>query len=480
MNRIVLTGILSLLTLPVLAVTPGNLNENAIIKGEKRLLNEAILDLDRAITINDRKAARYYHNRGYAQELKGDYEKAIDNYHKALRRNHYQLTTAERLGYLLYLTGRYKEAIEWGEYVLRLDPGNQKIPRWLPDAYAKLKEFGEKASEDPVAAEKREEKLDRQNYLLDRKSRENRHIMTASLDIMLRTGIYHGQSPAGYSYILDHGLFIDLPEAIRVELGPFKGWSVDLWAENPWLGGSVPDVNVQTEGLEATYSFGLFYVGMGVLLGHYFSDMNFSKLKRLTDIKVGFLFGFKTLKYDLYFTLYPRLLPADYQGVSKGITYDMALFRIDYEYIVNSRFSILASGFTREYFFFDHATPQSNYYGTFDATVGTEIRFFRDNTFNPFITLRISLTERIIFRDEGNNDPYAIGNGQGLLGINFSEFASGWPFSGIWGLAHVLTFRVDEYVKPYLFLYQSLLVEFPDWKEDHFELNLKIGLGVTI
>ena len=105
--------------------------------GEKKQYKEAIEQFDRAIEIYDKESAQAYHNRGWAYELNGNIEKAIPDYEEALRRNPYQVISGEKLGYIYYKKGDYENAIRVGEIVLKYDPENEEVPKWLPDAYVK-------------------------------------------------------------------------------------------------------------------------------------------------------------------------------------------------------------------------------------------------------------------------------------------------------------------------------------------------------
>jgi tetratricopeptide (TPR) repeat protein len=479
MKKLLFIPSLLLLALPLSAVPSSTINNNALELSKKRLLKESITELDQAINIADRKAARYYHNKGWALELQGDYAKAIENYKKALDRNKYQIVTAERLGYLLYITGEYADAVKTGEGVLKLDPGNEPVLKWLGKARIAVKEGKKKDPHDVVEKEKDKNRRDRNNYMERIRQKELSHIITVTVDVMMRTAIYYKTTPAAYTYALDHGLFFDLPESIFVNLGPFKGWTFDIWSENPWLGASIPDVNTQTAGFEFSYHFKSFYLGAGILFGTYFTDLSFSTLLSLTDFKVGFIFGFNYMDYDLKFSLYPRLLWADYPGTI-GYGYDMSMFKMEYEYIASSAFTIFAHLYEREYFVFDHNGGQSNFWGTLDLTFGTKIHFFKGTSYDPVFRILFSLTERVYFRNLNNTNPYGFLNGQGFLGLDLNQFATGWPFSGIYGLGHIITVRFDEYIKPYMFLYESIFLELSDWKEDFFELNFQLGIGISI
>jgi tetratricopeptide (TPR) repeat protein len=119
------------------AIDPKSINREGALMGEKKQYKEAIEQFDRAIEIYDKESARAYYNRGWAYELNGNIDKAIPDYEEALRRNPYQVISGEKLGYIYYKKGDYENAIRVGEIVLKYDPENEEVPKWLPDAYVK-------------------------------------------------------------------------------------------------------------------------------------------------------------------------------------------------------------------------------------------------------------------------------------------------------------------------------------------------------
>jgi tetratricopeptide (TPR) repeat protein len=94
----------------------------------------------KAISLDDSRAARSYHNVAYTYELAGDKNKALENYQKAVVRNPQQTVSWASLGRMQYSMGLYKDAVFSGETTLKLDPRNASVQKWLPDAYAKLAE----------------------------------------------------------------------------------------------------------------------------------------------------------------------------------------------------------------------------------------------------------------------------------------------------------------------------------------------------
>lgn len=130
--------ILLLLTaLPLVAANPKKYNRLGVELGKKKKYDEAVKEFNRAIKVYDKDSAMTYHNKGWAHELQGNTAEAIKNYKEALHRNERQVVTGEKLGFLYYKSGDYINAVKVGEHVLRIDPNNKIVPKWLTDAYSK-------------------------------------------------------------------------------------------------------------------------------------------------------------------------------------------------------------------------------------------------------------------------------------------------------------------------------------------------------
>lgn len=144
--------IFMLLSIPLYAESPEVLNKRGVHLGKQKSYEKAIEKFDKALKIYNLSSAKSLHNRAWVLELKGDINEAIKNYEEAIRRNPLQLPSYKRLGYLYYKIGEYEKAVSTGEHLLKEEPGNPEVLKWLPEAYKmKLKKNQEK-----LAAEKRE------------------------------------------------------------------------------------------------------------------------------------------------------------------------------------------------------------------------------------------------------------------------------------------------------------------------------------
>ncbi len=168
LNTIKITVCTTLLLCAAVATASDNAkryNRQGVELGKQKKYNEAIKEFDRAIKKYDKNSAMTYHNRAWAFELQGNTTAAIKNYEEALRRNPVQVVTGEKLGFLYYKSGNYIAAVRVGEHVLKVDPNNKAVPKWLTDAYkkkleqerlARLKPKGENVEE--TASKKTEDK----------------------------------------------------------------------------------------------------------------------------------------------------------------------------------------------------------------------------------------------------------------------------------------------------------------------------------
>ncbi len=122
------------------AEIPEELNKRGIELGKQKNYDGATREFNKALTIYNNKSAHALHNLAWVLELKGNFTEAIKNYEEAIRRNPSQLQSYKRLGYLYYKTGEFEKAVEIGELLLREEPGNEEVLKWLPEAYTlKLK-----------------------------------------------------------------------------------------------------------------------------------------------------------------------------------------------------------------------------------------------------------------------------------------------------------------------------------------------------
>lgn len=463
------------------------MNNAGVRLGEQNRLDEAIEQFDKAIDFREKAAAKAYHNKGYALEKKGDLKEAIRYYEAAWKWNPKQVPTGERLGYGQYKTENFDRAIEVGEAVMRLDPRNTQVPVWLADAYRRRGDKKKGADTAAPAAEK-----PRVFYL--------------SIDAMARMGLYYGAKSHygglyhtnlhGFRYVPDPGLVTSIPYTIFISITPVPLIQIDLTVENPWLGGvTPPGLVVQTEKAEFLFNIKNFTLGAGAMVNHYDDGVAFYKRYRLTDVKVGFIFGYRKDDIEAKITWYPRMLVMDPRS-STGKTFDVGSLRIDYAYQAFPDIKLYGLFHFRDYYVFCHSFDWrvfyasyyryseniASYWGVYDMGLGlTFNNLARHADGTELFSLSVEWLERFYLRDLNNDAPYTLApNGQGWFGLNLKKFTKGRPFSGFWALSQVLSLRLDEQLTRNFFMYQKIIAELADQDSEHHEFNLQIGMGFKI
>lgn len=470
-------GVLLLFAISSLyADTPQSHNARGKKLGENKLYNEATAEFDKAISAYDDAAAKAYHNRGWAQELAGNYPEAIESYEAALVRNPSQIISGEKLGFLYYQAGDYINAVRVGENVIRLDPDNKPVKQWLPDAYMKKLEQEKLAEKESKKDCEEEEEAPAE---MEQEEDGKRHKLFVTFGLMARGGYFWGDSPK-LQYISDEGGIVNIPQDLDIVFTPLEAWSFRLYAGNPFLGASIPNVLIHNETFEGQFLFGDYSVGLGIMFNHHRSSLSFNKNLSLWDWKTGFIFGFEKPEQDYRVTMrwYPRLFPRDGQA-SKKQTFDVSLFRLDYEYEAQNTMSFYSVLQGWGFYIFDHSSETSNYWGVYDMTFGVMLKGKSKSENSIPLKLSFDFTERLYLRDLDNSSPYSVGNGQGFFGVNIAKWLKGAPFSGIRSLAQVLSGTVYEGISDSIWLYQRLALEVSSAKEDHHELDIEVGVEAS-
>lgn len=480
----ILTAVICVLMIqanPVLGVTAGQKNREGVDLGNKRKYREAIDEFNQSIEKYNRESALAYHNRGWANELMGENEQAVKSYEEALYRNPKQIVTGEKLGYLYYRTGDYPNAVRVGEFVLKQDPKNKEVPKWLADAYMKKLELEKKQEEARKEEEKKKEQEKKETaenrQIEEEKKKEQDILLYATFDCMIRTG-YFFRGNKGYRYVSDPGSIVDIPENLFIRFTPRKKAEFSLYAGNPFLGALTPNVLAHSEVFEGMYRIGRYKMGAGVMINHYDGSISFGKKTSLTDAKIGILFGFEKDKLEMRFSLYPRFLPHD-GSASSGKTYDTDKFQVDYLYRLDESLSVYSVFSMNDFYLFDHTNKTSDYWGMYDLGIGVSLGKVDTGTKKMELSGAIEFHEHLYFKDIGNDDPYGFLNGQGLFGMNSGKWLKGDPFSGFHAFGHELSFKVQEKFSRYFFLYQKFSAEMGDMDEDHHEFNFLFGAGAV-
>ncbi|PKL39006.1 MAG: hypothetical protein CVV44_09060 [Spirochaetae bacterium HGW-Spirochaetae-1] len=476
---LLLTGIFMMLlgAAAFSAEDPQTMNKRGVDLGKKKMYKEAIGEFDRAIEKYDKDSAMAFHNKAWSYELAGNVKEAIVNYEEALRRLPSQTLSGEKLGFIYYKTGDYINAVRIGELVLKYDPDNKEVLKWLTDAYMK-KLQQEREMRKGQEKETVKDTLEKEKE--PKKKREETPIIVATLDFMIRTGYYFAGNK-GYRYVADEGAILNVPETLFVRFTPIKAWEFTFIAENPYLGAlTPPEIITQQETLESLYRLGNFMLGLGFIFSqHESSNLSFGMNLKEWDFKTGFLFGYtkEKMRFDIRF--YPRFLPHDGEA-SKGQTLDFDMLDWRFTYTVDKTLKYYTIMSFKDYYLFNHsaATPISDYWGVYDIGLGVTLGNISPANDSFAWALTIEYRQRFYLRDLGNEDPYSMApNGQGWFGMNKDKWASGSPFSGYRAIGSELSVRVDEQVLPYLFLYQKFIIEMGDLSEDHHEINFQIGVG---
>lgn len=457
------------------AVNPKAMNRRGVHMGEKKLYNSAIQQFDKSITHYDKFSSHVYHNKAYALEKQGKKVLATKFYEEALKRNPRQILTGENLGYLYYRMQDYINAVRIGEHVLKYDPDNRRVKRWLPDAYKKrLKQWREEREKELRKKLKEKEKLaeekDREKEAEERATRKG----YVEMDFVIRTGIYTKENN-DYRFIVDPITVI--PVNILLRFTPLIAWEFDLFGANPYIGSDIPDTEIFHEGFTALYKLSRVRLGIGFIFAHYQNNIALGQQLDLWDAKVGFIIGYERYKYEFRFTAYPRLLLYDGPFMT-GKTYDISYYNFEYKYKVNTKIGFYVLLNSYEYWFFDHTAKISDYYGVYTLGFGITMGKLRKISNKIDIKLTIELLQRLYYKDFGNTNPYGFLNGQGFFGLNAKKFDKGDPISSFSNFGSALNFRIDEKVISNFFLYQKVILEMGYKKKSHIELSLCIGFGV--
>ncbi|MCP4134186.1 MAG: tetratricopeptide repeat protein [bacterium] len=461
------------------AANPSSIHRHGLQLGKKKMYKEAVIEFDRAANIYNKKSAMVYHNKAYVLEMQGDIKGAIENYAKAVDRYPRQIPSGESLGFLYYKTADYANAVKIGEMVLKIDPENKAVPKWLPDAYLKkLQQEKERLLAKKRKEEEDKRKKEEEKKLDEEKRKKEARILLATFDFMIRTGYYPGSS--SYTYISDPGI-VAIAETLYVSFTPTSDWQFDMTLENPYLGALSPNLVIHNETFEGMYKLKDYTLGLGFMFNHYKGDLSFNQTLALWDVKVGFIFGLKKKKYEMKFSWYPRFLPRD-SSSNEGETLDVDNISMDYVYTVDSSLQYYSLISSEHYYLFDHGNGISDFWGVMKIGFGVTLGNMGSIANKVNMKLTIEFIQRFYLKNSGNTKPYSVFNGQGFMGMDFNKWMQGDPFSGFRGTSSSLNVQVNEEISKNFFLYQKVLIEISEMSGDsnHHEFNFQLGVGVTL
>jgi tetratricopeptide (TPR) repeat protein len=329
MKKIILPVIIILYIIPAYLYPQEakRLNKRGVDFGEQKRYDEAVKEFDKSIDLYNSDSAKTLHNKGWALELKGNYPEAIAAYEEAIRRNPKLVPSMEKAGFLYYTTADYDKAVAMGERILKLDPENKEVLKWLPDAYAmKLKknreDLLEKKLEEEKKAEEAKKKAEQKKDSEEKRLEELRPpiYFYGAYEAIIRSAYYfRGEKDGTYKYERTKGMYGDFPQMFYLQWTPNK--ILELYTEfgNPYLGTLSPNLIIHNEIVEAIFHVGNYSLGIGGMGNHFKGEKNdtiYGKPVKLDDYKIGMIFGTKKDKIGMKISFSPRALISDGVGSS--------------------------------------------------------------------------------------------------------------------------------------------------------------------
>lgn len=463
--------------------TSDELNRRAAELSEKKKYEEALDLFKKAAVKQDADSAKVFHNRGWLMELQGNISGAMENYREAVRRNPNLADSYERMGYWHYKAGKYTDAVAMGEKVIKIDPANQEVKKWISDAYRKKMERpgapGEvNLAEDKISPTALQPKKEEQPQAAveEKKPEEKPFKIQSSFDLTVRSGYYYEKSKL--KYVKTPGALFNLPYTLDFFFKPIPGSDTrfSFTTGNPYLGAAMPSVVNQYERTEAVFSFGPFGIGTGILLSHYHDKFNFDEKKFMTDAKLGVILEYAADESVFSFHAYPRFIPLFYdKRSSTGKTFDACFAEMKYKYILDESFSYFSRITADDFYFFNHDENYSNYYGYYDITIGLTLGN-KHAIMGKDVNASVEIGKKVYLERLGVTNPYTSVNGTGFFGIDKKRTGKK-IVPGYKGMSNLFILSADQTITDNIFIYQKLYIEFVDRHNDHHEYALKIGVG---
>lgn len=459
---------------------------------------EAADRFQKAITLDDTRSARSYHNIAYTYELAGDRNKALENYQKAVARNPQQVISWQSLGRLQYQMGLYKDAVFSGETVLKLDPRNLPVQKWLPDAYAKLAEqkiydARNDLTGDPTTnpnCEARPEVIGEVGFFgsaigaIDKQS--------TALNLYRTAGV--ATTPAG----------------AYAEFNPLRELTFRLNGQTPYFGILQPTFYAGSQKIEMQYNFKYFFFGAGIL----FSQLNVENSKvpgqdagyiqntdytSLSDTKFGLFMGGRDDLTFFILRIYPRYLFRDATSGPQSNAFDVAKIELEYRHnlrlslgtVIDEKQPVSKGPFTdiiarvvidevyiTEYKPVTGGDVLGHYFGTYDFSIGMEFGKLQREFDKTGTTWGFLLTQRLYFQNTGNTNVTAFGNGQGYFGLNTSGATTGNAFSSYRNNSFLITLFASQLFKNRYVLREQIFFEATPGSERNHAIGAMLSFGM--
>lgn len=474
----------SLSSVNLFAEKAEELNTQGVELSNQNKFDQAQEKFDQAVEQYDTTAARALHNKAYVLEIQGNILEAMNTYQKAIDRNPDQVDSIERLGFWFYKSGKYVEAVSLGEKVLKLDPENKDVVKWLPDAYKlKLENPPKPEKKDIPEVEEEKENIEEQNKsLAEQAEEEKKEIKVPYFMVALDAGLRVAYDLDGKKYpyyVSSPGAVINAPYKLHGWYKAGKNFNLSYKISHPFYGATIPNVVSQEEFAEARFSLGNFTLGGGIQLSHYNDDFVFDKQLSLHDYKLGGVFQYAGEEGTTEIVLYPKYLPPDTKPTTiKDESFDTSFIQIKHTYVATDTLSYYSRVSSNGFYFYDHKNTVSNYWGYVEIGLG----FILDNKNNidaRSVSLLLEFNKRFIYQSLDNEKPYSFFNGQGFLGFDSGK-QEGSYFASYFDSSSVVRIQAKESIDDSFFIYQDFEMEIVGIKFTRHEFLIKAGAGLLL
>lgn len=463
------------------------LTREAILMGRTGQYDRALQKFQRVLSQQQNRISKTYNNIGYIYELKGNTQKAINYYKKAISLNQNQVESKANLGHLYFTQKKWTKAVEYGEATLKLYPEHKEVKKWLPIAYEKLLQ---KRKQKVLGRPSRDKK--KNNVLATFQLNYESRLLTKILPDQeaLQLASYEGLR---YPY--------KAPTLLQLWYFPLKSWSVHIKHESPYFGVNNPHLLYARQSLSFYYNMGHIHLGGGILT----SQMNTNQIKDndedlifdfpnasisdvRTDYKLGFTFGYDKGSTQYFLQYYPRLFPRVTKNTG-GLAYDYSEFHFK---LLNymAHYKVFLDLLIREAYIYQFNVDLDNngniisgnkalshYFGHTDLTLGVDFKVMNKGEGVPFDWYMVlEWGARLYLRDIKNENPFGLLNGQGYFGFAPTSFLEGNMFPGAGNTAVLLRFDTSQKFTPNLRLKEGLELEFLTGGGHNHGFTMTMGL----